>query len=270
MPTADLISPDASMWHWLAYDLRRYRLAKGANAADVADIMECSRPQVSNFEAMKRQPAEAHLKRLDAAWQTSGHFCRIFRFARRNHDPSWYEEHLHYEVRAGVLRIWEPNKVPGLLQTSEYARIAIATEGSPDVPVAVKARMARQTVLTRKVPPRMHVLLDEGVIDRPVGDAGIMREQLGRLLEVSALPGVNLRIIPRKIGYHRGLAGAFKIMTCRPEGDVAYTEASEGGRVVLDPSDVEKFVIRFDEMGADAAPRSESRDMITQVMESMR
>jgi transcriptional regulator with XRE-family HTH domain len=269
MPAADLINPDASMWHWLAVDLRRYRLAKGVGAAEVAGIMECSRSQVSNYEAMKRQPAEDELKRLDTEWRTNGHFVRIFRYARRNHDPSWYTEHLHYEERARSLRIWEPLKVPGLLQTPEYARVAIETEGSADVDAGVSGRMARQRVLTRPTPPRMLVILDEGVIDRPVGGAEVMREQLRRLLELSALPDVTLRIAPRRMGYHLGLAGAFKIMNCVPEGDIAYTEATEGGRLVLDGGDVQRFVVRFDEIGADAMSRSESRGMIERVVETM-
>jgi hypothetical protein len=65
------------------------------------------------------------------------------------------------------------------------------------------------------------------------------------------------------------LAGAFKIMTCDPEGDVAYTEASEGGRVVLDAKDVRRFNVRFEEIGADALGRAASRDLMQRVMEAM-
>lgn len=269
MAQADHINPDESLWHWLAVDLRRYRLARRETVQAVSDIMGTNRENVSSMEAMRRPPNEDHLIRLDAAWQTDGHFVRILKYARRNHDPNWYVEHLHYEERAKSLRLWEPLKIPGLLQTPEYARAAISTEGSTDVDAAVTARMARQSVLTRKDPPRMLVLLDESVVDRPVGGPKVMREQLRRLLEVSALPNVTLRVAPRRIGYHRGLAGAFKIMTCVPEGDVAYTEASEGGRVVLDGGDVQKFVVRFEEIGADAMPRTESRDLINRAMETM-
>jgi hypothetical protein len=131
---------------------------------------------------------------------------------------------------------------------------------------AVDARMARQKILARKTPPRISVLLDECVIDRPVGGPEIMRAQLSRLLEISHTPQMTIRIAPRSGGYHLGLAGAFKIMTCEPEGDVAYTEASEGGRVVLDSTDVRRFVVRFEEIGADALGRSASRDLIQRVM----
>jgi transcriptional regulator with XRE-family HTH domain len=266
VPAADLINPDASMWHWLAYDLRRYRLARKASAAEVATIMRCSRPQVSNYEAMKRRPELDQMKRLDEAWRTSGHFARIFRYARGNHDPNWFVEHLHYEQRARAIRLFEPLIVPGLLQTPDYARVAISTEGSTDVERDVKARMTRQAILTRT---RLIVLLDECVIDRPVGGPSIMREQLVRLLEISQFPNVIIQIAPRRVGFHLGMAGAFKIMECEPEGDVAYTEASEGGRLALDHADVQKFVVRFEEIGADSLPRSESREMIQRAMENM-
>lgn len=269
MPAADLINPDASMWHWLAYDLRRYRLARQVSVTEAASIMQCSRPQVSNCEAMKRRPDPDQLKRLDDAWRTNGHFSRIFRYARGNHDPNWFMESLHYMERARSMRIFEPMVVPGLLQTPEYAQIAISMEGSADVDRAVKARMARQSTLTRKNPPRITFLLDECVIDRPVGGPEAMRRQLERILEISQLPNVIIRVVPRRVGYHLGVDGALKIMECEPEGYVAYAEASEGGRLVLDGADVRRFVVRFEEIGADALPRLESRELIQQVMENM-
>ncbi|GAA4513562.1 helix-turn-helix transcriptional regulator [Actinoallomurus oryzae] len=269
MPAADRINPDASLWHWLAYDLRRYRLARGESATKVAGIMGCSRAHVSNFEAMNRRPSEKNLKPLDGAWRTNGHFVRIFTFARRDHNPNWYVEHLHYEARAHTVRMFEGLTVPGLLQTEDYARVAISAEGDADVDKAVADRMARQAILTRNPPTRLSFLLDECVIDRPVGGPAVMRAQLARLLELSHLPNVTIRIVPRNLGYHVGLSGAFEIMGCDPEGDVGYTEACEGGRLVLDSVEARRFVVRFEEIGADALSRPASRDLIRRVMETM-
>jgi hypothetical protein len=98
------------------------------------------------------------------------------------------------------------------------------------------------------------VILGEGVVDRPVGGAEVTREQLRRLREVSTLADVTLRIAPRRMAYHLGLAGAFKLMNCVPEGDIAYTEATEGERLVFDGGDVRWFVIRFHEIGRTLCP----------------
>jgi transcriptional regulator with XRE-family HTH domain len=270
MPAADRINPDASLWHWLAYDLRRYRLARGESATKVAGIMGCSRAHVSNFEAMNRRPSEKNLKPLDGAWRTNGHFVRIFTFARRDHNPNWYVEHLHYEARAHTVRMFEGLTVPGLLQTEDYARVAISAEGDADVDKAVADRMARQAILTRNPPTRLSFLLDECVIDRPVGGPAVMRAQLARLLELSSLPNVTIRIVPRDLGYHLGLSGSFKVMGCDPEGDVGYSEACEGGRLILDNGEARRLVVRFEEIGADALSRSASRDVIQRAMETMK
>ncbi|MEV5704695.1 helix-turn-helix transcriptional regulator [Actinoallomurus sp. NPDC052274] len=273
MSAADHINPDASLWHWLAFDLRRYRQARKQSVTEVGRVMGVARTSVSNFEAMRRRPDVDHLKRLDAAWRTGGHFLRLLTFARLNHDPNWFKEHLFYEARARMLRIFEPLIIPGLLQTEDYARLAIVAEAggaSEKTEADLKLRMDRQGLLTRKDPPRLHVLLDEGVLDRPVGGPDIMRRQLARLLEVSELPNIVLRVRPRSAGYHVGLMGAFKIMTCAPEGEVAYTEAAEGGRLVLDGTGVARFVTRFDDIGAECLSRSASREMLKRAMEAMR
>ncbi|MCO5999523.1 helix-turn-helix domain-containing protein [Actinoallomurus rhizosphaericola] len=270
MGTADSINPDASLWHWLAFDLRRYRQARKQSVTEVGRIMGVARTSVSNFEAMRRRPDVDHLKRLDATWRTGGHFLRLLTFARLNHDPNWFKEHLFYEARAYMLRVFEPLVIPGLLQTEDYARTVLMAEDAEDIAADLQVRFARQEILNRKNPPRVHVLLDEGVIDRQVGGPGIMRDQLAHLLTISEPGGpVTLRVVPRSAGYHRGLMGAFKIMTCDPEGDIAYTEAAEGGRLVLDGAGVKRFVVRFDEIGADALSRSASRELIKRVMEEI-
>lgn len=268
--TADHINPDESLWHWMAFDLRQYRQTRGASLTDVGAIMGVARQSVSNFEAMRRRPGVEHVKPLDATWKTNGHFLRLLTFARLNHDPNWFREHIELEARALTLKIFEPLVVPGLLQTPDYARVALAAGSAPDIERALEARLARQEILTRPNPPRTWALLDEGVIDRPVGGPKVMRAQLAHLLEMSELPQVVLRILPRTAGYHVGLDGGFKIMLVSPEGEVAYTEAAEGGRLVLDGSGVQRFALRFDQIGADALGRAGSRELITQVMESMR
>lgn len=270
MGLADNVNPDASLWHWLAFDLRRYRQARGLSLAGVGKIIGATRQTVSHFEAMYRRPDVAHVKPLDTAWETNGHFLRLLTFARLNHNPNWFREHVELEARSRVLRIFEPLVVPGLLQTPDYARVALTSGGGNlDIESSLQARLSRQEVLSRPSPPRTWVLLDEGVIDRPVGGPAVMRAQLAHLLEMSERPHVVIRVSPRSAGHHVGLDGGFKIMSVSPEGDIAYTEAAEGGRLVLDGSGVQQFELRFDQIGAEALSRTATRERIQHVMESM-
>jgi len=74
--------------------------------------------------------------------------------------------------------------VPGLFQTPEYARAVLSTRPhttSDELESLVAARLARQVVLDRKDLPLLRVVLDEGVLHRPVGTPEVMGAQLRRL-----------------------------------------------------------------------------------------
>jgi hypothetical protein len=130
------------------------------------------------------------------------------------------------------------------------------------------ARMQRQEILKRPDPPRLWVLLDQGVVERPVGGPGVMREQLRHLVAESERPHISIRIVPRSCGMHVGLDGAFEILY-NERGDVAYAEAQLGGRLVISDAEVRGMAIRYDQIGARAWPEDPSREYIQQQMEAM-
>ncbi|GEB59719.1 hypothetical protein GCM10017674_25130 [Streptomyces gardneri] len=123
---------------------------------------------------------------------------------QRFHDvlPGWFSMYVSLEGAASLIRAYEPQFVPGLLQTEAYAR-AILRSGAvgggsdagkdEDAERHVALRMERQSLLTREDAPKFWVIMDETVFRRPVGDGPeVMRDQLDRLLEASELPNVTL------------------------------------------------------------------------------
>jgi hypothetical protein len=206
---------------------------------------------------------------LDKAWNTGGHFTYQLWYARLGHNPDWLREHLDIEARASVIKTYEAQVVPGLLQIPEYARALYAAEGAADVEGAVERRMARQAILTGSPPPQLWVLLTENVLDWPMGGAEVMRRQLARLLEVSDQPNIGIRVLPRSVGAHAGTNGSFKIMSTEA-GDVAYTDSPGGGRLVPAAEEVREYGLRYDRIGQHALPDALSKDMIKQAMEAMR
>ncbi|MGW6118075.1 helix-turn-helix domain-containing protein [Nocardia sp. NPDC055165] len=97
-------------------------------------------------------------------------------------------------------RVYEPQIIPGIFQTPEYAeqilRRAVRFYGIPDdVDAGVSKRIERQQWLYRG-DRRFHVLVTEQAIYNPVGGPGVHRGQLDRLLSVSGLPRVMLGVIP--------------------------------------------------------------------------
>jgi Domain of unknown function (DUF5753) len=101
--------------------------------------------------------------------------------------PSEYANLIGLEAEASEIRAYEPELVPGLLQTEEYAR-AIIRLGRPgdtagEVDRRVGVRMTRQQVLDRDDPPIMRVVLNEGAVRRLVGGPQVMRGQLYKLAQ---------------------------------------------------------------------------------------
>lgn len=260
--------PKASLWGLIAYYLRFCRQQRGLTGEQAGQVMGYTKSTVSKLETgVMRLDAPTALK-IDKAWNTGGIFSFLVHFATLGHDPDWFRQYVDFEVKAKMIRLWENEWVPGLLQTREYAMAGLTAGGIDNLEEAVEARMARQTLLTSDDPPLLWVLLDQGVIEQPVGGPEVMRTQLAWLLEASDHPKVNIRIVPRSVGAHPGMDGAFMVLSL-PSGDVAYSEAAGGGRLVAVPDEVMSYVVRYERLSQEALPLGLSRDMIRQAMEAM-
>jgi len=265
-------SPDpmTSMWAWMAHDLRLYRMRDKMTQEDLGRVLGCVKSTVSRLESAQLQLDLKQVKKLDVLWNTHGHFARIYEFARRAHDPDWMRQHAEIENRATEIKSFETCLIPGLLQIPAYTRELFRTAlGTDDVERQVEERMQRQEILTRESPPTLWVLLDESAIDRSTNDPEVMRGQLARLVEESRRPHISIRVRPRSAGLHAGLGGSFKILY-HELGDVAYSEAQFGGRLVVSASEVRGLAVQYDRIGAHAFPESQSRELIEGYMEASR
>ncbi|MGW1838328.1 helix-turn-helix domain-containing protein [Streptomyces sp. NPDC002067] len=183
--------------------------------------------------------------------------------------PDWFSAYVSLESEATLIRGYQPAYVPGLLQTEEYAR-AVLRAGMPhaaddDIDRTVALRMERQSLLTRENAPTLWVVMDETVLRRPIGDdPRVMRDQLGRLVEATALPNVRLQIIPFAAGPHPAMYGPFHIFRFPiPElPDIAYAESLVGAQYFDQRNDVSQFLEALDRMCAQAAPAHATEDIL--------
>jgi len=105
------------------------------------------------------------------------------------------------DAETSHLRAFEPDIIPGLLQTADYARhvlTAVArlrSRGAVEVIDSVRARMRRQDVLydTTK---RFQFLITEAALRFHVCPPASLRAQLDRLLAVAGLETIELAVIP--------------------------------------------------------------------------
>jgi transcriptional regulator with XRE-family HTH domain len=195
---------------------------------------------------------------------------------QRFHDvlPGWFSMYVSLEGAASLIRAYEPQFVPGLLQTGDYARAILrsgAVGGGSDADKEeeterhVALRMERQSLLTREDAPKFWVIMDETVFRRPVG-AGpeVMRDQLDRLLEASELPNVTLQIAEFASGHHPGTYGPFVLFRfAMPElPDMVYSEYLTGAVYLDARPEVASHLEVMDRMAAQAATAQRTKEIL--------
>ncbi|MER8230790.1 helix-turn-helix transcriptional regulator [Streptomyces sp. NPDC101490] len=195
---------------------------------------------------------------------------------QRFHDvlPGWFSMYVSLEGAASLIRAYEPQFVPGLLQTDDYAR-AILRSGAvgggsdadreEDTERHVALRMERQSLLTREDAPKFWVIMDETVFRRPVGDGPqVMRDQLDRLLEASELPNVTLQIAEFASGHHPGTYGPFVLFRfAMPElPDMVYSEYLTGAVYLDARPEVASHLEVMDRMAAQAATAQRTKEIL--------
>lgn len=195
---------------------------------------------------------------------------------QRFHDvlPSWFSMYVSLEGAASLIRAYEPQFVPGLLQTADYARAILRSgavgggsgkDAAEETERHVALRMERQSLLTREDAPKFWVIMDETVFRRPVGDGPeVMRDQLDRLLEASELPNVTLQIAEFASGHHPGTYGPFVLFRfAMPElPDMVYSEYLTGAVYLDARPEVASHLEVMDRMAAQAATAQRTKEIL--------
>jgi transcriptional regulator with XRE-family HTH domain len=172
--------------------------------------------------------------------------------------------------RARLFRIYEPQVIPGLLQTRDYAVSVLSTSISffrvpDDAEESADARIARQRVLTHG-DRRFHMLLGEQCLHTNVGGAEVMANQLERLLELLRLPRLRIGIIPFDAPYRVPLDNGFWLMDdALVQFDTYSMEMS-----LVRPDEIELYGRAFERLAALAVYGAEARAMIDAALNRFR
>ncbi len=223
---------------------------------------------VAMVEILKRAPSDDFAKACDKALGLDGTMFGLYIATTWDRAPEHLRPWLEEEEEAEALRSWEPNLIPGLLQTEAYARAMFtAAPGlSPaEVEERLASRMRRQAILQRDTPPTITFLMDEAVIRRRIGSADVMREQLKLLLEVARHSNVTIQIVPFDAEEHCGLAGGFIIAERNGSAYAAYSDAQPSGRTIDDRQVIAQLAARYDAIRAEALPFKQSLRLIQEV-----
>jgi transcriptional regulator with XRE-family HTH domain len=270
----------------LAAELRRLRERAGLTGDQVAERVGWSASKLSRFENAHTVPRASEIRKLLALYGVEGQSAEeLLALAREAAGKGWWETYsqtlppeysalIGMEAEARSALSWEPLIVPGLLQTSDYAREVtngylerIAPVPPSETRRRVEARLARQQVLTRENPLRLSVVLDESVLHRRFGNRDVMQSQMKQLLDLTERDNISLRILPLD-GPHPIGTGAFVLLQFDAAHDVVYQdvvylEHLTGGRYVEEEDEAYRYRRSFDRLSEISLDEVRSREMLT-------
>ena len=271
----------------LAAELRRLRERAGFIGEEVARRLEWSTSKVSRLERGQSGIKRTDLRRLLDLYrvepkrreellalaeeaQPSGRLKAI-----SAHLPGEHAEFLNVEAEAESVWNWQPQIVPGLLQTEAYARAVMLgwhtmfTEPPSEVERRVEARRLRQQVLQREPPLQLSFVMDESVLHRKLGEAAVMREQLEHIVEISRLPSIRVRVLPLN-SKHPVVTGAFTYVKFPqlhdvPLSDIVTFEHLTGTDQVEDQDETYRYGVAFRALEENSLDPDQSREKLARV-----
>ncbi|MES4901070.1 MULTISPECIES: helix-turn-helix transcriptional regulator [unclassified Streptomyces] len=266
----------------LGQELRRLRQEKGMTAEEVAEELMVSQSKISRLENGRRSISQRDVRDLCRTYKVEDKALvdSLMQMAKESRQQGWwnafgdvpYSVYIGFETDAASLRVYEPQVLPGLLQTPEYAEAVIsgALPEAPQEQIAqrVQVRLRRQERITDPVTPlRLWAVVDEAAMRRVVGSPKVMSDQLDYLVRMSHEPHVTVQALPFGMGSHPGMSGQFTILEFSDESDtsVVYLEGVTSDLYLEKHTDVQSYSMMYEHLRAQALNVDQSRQFITEV-----
>lgn len=271
----------------LIVELKRLREERGLNRDQVADRIGTSETSIFRYEKGDTHPQPAIVAAmLDVYGTTGAERDELLEMARDARKRGWWHRHrqtlkpgfdsyIGLEAAASVIRAYQAQVVPGLLQTEGYARAVIEATSLSVVPAHVEekvgVRISRQDLITRSTDRvQLIAVLDEAVLRRQVGGPEIMWEQIRHLIGMAALPNVMIHVLPFAAGAHSAMDGPFCLLSFPdPEDpDLVYLEQATSGLVPEEPEEVRRYTLMFGTLLGKALSAEESVSFMTRIADN--
>jgi hypothetical protein len=266
--------------------LRRLREERGLTRAEAGEPIRSSESKISRMELGRVGFKERDVADLLTLYGVHDEQEREILLARAREantpswwhsysdvTPNWFQRYLGLEATASLIRTYEVQFVPGLLQTEDYARAVIPLAPGvvrPDeVERRVRLRMARQQLLTRPHAPKLWVVVDEGALRRPVGGPQVMRDQLEALVGiVTKMPNVRLQVLPLAAGGYAAAGCSFTILRFpQPEVlDVVYLEQLAGALYLDGREDLDRYSDVVNRLFVEAVPPKDTVQVLDRII----
>lgn len=266
----------------LAKRLRELRLTAGFSGRQLAESLSWPPSKVSKLENGRQTPGDDDIRAWTRATSSDSETPALLaslhtlevqhaewqRILRTGLKPR-QQEHIQWDHKTRLFRVFEATVIPGLLQTAGYARARFA-EGTrrmhlpDDINEAVAMRVRRQDILYRP-DKRFHFVLTEAALRFRLCPAEVMLGQLDRLVSLSQLPNVRLGIIGFATQYATSPWHGFWIY----DNERILVETFSAALDLRQPQEIELYGSAFEQLAAVASYGRDARAIITRVIDDL-
>ncbi|MGW2637758.1 helix-turn-helix domain-containing protein [Streptomyces sp. NPDC001348] len=261
----------------LGKQLKVLRERKGLTQKELGQLVAYGPDAISAMERGVRVTQPELLEKVDELLDAGGilraaipDVKEAIKKARTRH-PEWYRGYAALEAQAVSLYDYSTMGVLGLLQTEEYAR-AVFTQRHPPldeetIERRVADRLSRQQIFEQWPPPEFSFVMEEAVLQRPIGGPRVHAEQLRQLLRIGRMRNVQLQVMPTARHEHPCLDNSFTLLTPKGKEQVAYMESQGYPRLITDREEVRVLAARYGIIRAQALNPYESLDLIEKMLD---
>ncbi|WP_086792652.1 helix-turn-helix domain-containing protein [Streptomyces thermovulgaris] len=243
----------------------------GLSRAEFGELVCFSKHTVESVELGRRMPDDSFVERAEEALGNTGALRRSARFLTRGEVglAAWFRQWARLERKAVNLCTYECRLIPGLLQSEGYTRAAFETRIPPlsdeQMEAQVAARMERQNLIRERPTTSFRFVVEEHIVQRPLGGSQVLRDQLDHMLDFARLRNVSVQIMPTRTVTHAGLDGPLALLET-PEGKrLAYSEGQESGRLITDPKQAAVLHRRYATLRAQALAPHDSVGLLERI-----
>ncbi|WP_084791987.1 helix-turn-helix domain-containing protein [Actinopolyspora mortivallis] len=191
----------------LGAELREVRNNAGYSLRDLAKELEVSHVRLQRYESGETVPSSelvaAYLTTLGVPAQTRD---RLTNMARDADKLDWLSTAtsgarkelttlIEFERNASHITDVSTGVVPGLLQTSDYARAVMQHLSIDEIETMVLMRVGRREILMKPNAPHLTCFISEAALRESIGGHAVMAEQLRHIVKMSEWSNVDVRVV---------------------------------------------------------------------------
>ncbi|GAA3004709.1 helix-turn-helix transcriptional regulator [Streptosporangium longisporum] len=261
--------------------LRSMRDEHGLTAAEAADAIGVDESVVTGIEDGTAELQPTDLEELLLLYGVNDPYQRelLAAVARGEHDDAWWYDdvsrlplwllvNLAVEDGAELLRSYNNDTVPALLQTERYARASRLAVHHPDpapeqIDLAWRILRRRQErVLDGTL--RIWAVVQEHALLDPIGGPDVLLEQLAHLAEAAERPHVALQVNLTRDGRYRPRGGAFSLFGVGQGADAVYVPQLVTDNMITDPLQVAEYRMAHTRLSLSAEPAARTPKVLAE------